>query len=647
MIVWTLTLGAITKTLAEWGISDPALSRANLAADRLTFTFPRARFDDDDLCAQGAAAILTRAENSTAVVWFRGTRQPVAYDCQAQSEAQTYLFEGPWRFLAENVYQQPWNGVYTSHIIVNATVGQNIRAVLDYAIARGALFTYVLADLTALAAYPPANEVTGQLCSSVILASLQFAPDVVSWCDYSTSPPTLRFSPRASLTAASVRLADYEGDDTMPVVNVLALRPREDLQVPSVKINYETIVTIDGVQSLVPGVEIAPDGATGLEDGAFTDTVIRQGLTQNNLFASLECVTVESDSLEWWKKHVAKFREERVSVTGPISLGYRDSAGAVLEAAAVHLDENGVFLPTVYARELPRGGGQIAPWMNGEDGEPLLWQTEFIKAAFTIIETDATGAKLKEETRFYTVEIVTTTAPDGISDYSAVESQDFGDPPITGLAAYLYAALSPLQYEGSVSLEEEECTGLLDLGRVVNLYGSRAAFQTMRAVAQQVTFDIESGRTSVTFGPPRHLTVGDLLALMERFRISRRYTNQATQETGEIGGSDTGDLELGQATGSTNTSSGANEPSYLVVQVGANKIIMDAAAGRMTVTNGINTILFNAALGQILMNSLVPGAGSIDLALADTGGHAIMIREIGVCVGGVNKKVRGALSPIY
>lgn len=620
MITWSLTLAGVTKSFAEWGISDVSLSRASLASDRLTFTAPRQRFDEDDLCAQGAAAILTRTEGDTAAVWFRGTRQPMAYDCGAASETQSYLFEGPWRFLAENIYQQGWNGIYTSHVIINGTIGQNIQAVLDYAIARGALLAYNAADLAALTATPPANEITGQLCASVILASLQFAPDTVAWLDYSTNPPTLRFVQRGSLAAASVRLADYEST-TMPAVKVLALRPREDLQVPSVKINYETIETIDGVQRLIPGVEIAPSGATGLEDGAFTDTVIRQGITQNNIFASLECVTVESSSLEWWKKHVAKFRDTgRVTIlSGPTDVG--------------HYDEDGVLLTTVYARELPRGGGQIAPWMLDSNGDPLLWQTEFIRATFTIREYDDDGENVVKEGTFqFHLEILTTTAPAGVSDYSAVESADSGDPPITGLAQYLYDALSPLQYEGGLTLEEEECTAALNLGLAINLYGSRAAFETMRAVVQQVTFDLDAGLTNVTFGPPRHLSIGDILALLERFRISRRYTNTATQETGEIGGSDAGDLELGQATGSTNTTPGAADPSYVLVHSGNNKITLDGTNGKVTITNGINTILFDAVAGRVFMNSITPGVGSVDILLSAAAGKNFTLREYGVCV---------------
>ncbi len=556
---WSLTLNGTAKTFAEWKVNTVQLHRSNLQADILTFINPRRRFDDDELCGFGDEAILTDPDG---VVWFKGTRQIVDREATT-SQHQIYQFIGPWRFLAENVFQQLWGGsLYTSHLILNSHIGHIIKTVLDRAIAQGADLQYVQADLDALTALPVANEITGQLMETVILNALQFAPDVQSRFDYSTTPPTLRFQKRDALAAVSLRLADYD-DSSMPAVLVQSLRSRPDLQVPSVKINYETIVTTDGVQTMVPGVEIWPVGATGLEDGAFTDTVILQGRTTTNIFGEIECQTIDPTNLEWLKQHIHTLRDPRVTV-----LAYPTTLAAI-----ERLDEDGNAIPV--GDRLPREliFGTIAAWMRHDNDDPVLYQRETfrVKISYQSIDDADAGAAdqvtvdVKDDVLF-TFELVTTDAPDGVTAYSAIQDIDFGDPPISGLARYLYEALNPLQYDGSLVLQERECSGAVNLGHVLNLYGSRAEYQAMRALIQRITYNIDSGTTNAIFGPPAHLTLGALLALFERFRTSRRWTNPDTQETGEVGGDDSGDLRLGKATANTNTIPGGGLTKLLTLK---------------------------------------------------------------------------------
>ncbi len=555
-MLWTLTLNGTTQTLAEWAAQGVRLTRSNLQSDILTFTTIRRRFDDDELCSYGDEAILADPDG---VVWFKGTRQLVDREATTASESQLYQFAGPWRFLAENILQQGWGpgSIYTSHLILNSHIGHIIQTVLDRAIAQGADLQYVQADLDALTALPVANEITGQFMENVIHSALQFAPDTQSRFDYTTTPPTLRFQKRSALTAADVRLADYEDDSSLPAVHVQSLRRRPDLQLPSVKINYETIVTTDGAQTIVPGVEIYPPGATGLEDGAFTDTVVLQGRTTNNIFGEIECQAVDPTNLEWLKQHIHTLRDERVTIlSGPTDIERVDEDGNAI-AVADQLPRELIF-------------GTIAAWMHHDNDDPVAYQREFfrIKLSYQTIDDGASGettVDVKDEAQF-TFEIITTDAPEGTSSYSAVTDIDFGDPPISGLAQFLYESLNPLQYDGAMTLVENECTGALDLGYVINLFGSRAEFETMRALIQQVTFNIDSGTTEAVVGPPRHLTLGDLLALLERFRTSRRWTNPDTQDTGEVGTEDSGDLQLGKATPNNNTIPGAGVTKLLTIK---------------------------------------------------------------------------------
>lgn len=576
MTSWLLTIGGVTQSLAAWRITNAQLQFNNLAADTLTFSAPRAQFTEAELCDYLAEVTLIRDVDGIQTTVFLGQRQMIAIDASAQSEDQAYSFIGPWRWLQENIYQQLWGGsLYTSHIILNGTIGDNIRLVLDYAIANGANFQYVLAELNALDTTPFPNETTGQLASSIILSSLQFAPDTVGWFDYTTSPPTLHFKQRSSLTAKSLRLASYLADTSLPKVKIRGLRSRPDLQVPSVKINAETINTINGVQTLVPSVDIYPPGATGREDGAVTDTVILRGVTRQNITGQITTQNITLDGsvagVEYFKKHVHTLRDPRITITaGPFEIE--------------RVDADGNALAVTYPRELI--DGTIAPWMNVD------FQREVIRMKLSYVTTDdndgITVLDARHE-RTFTFEIVTTNAPLGTSDYSALESIDYGDSSITGLAQALYESMHPLHWEGVFDIEEEEASGYAGLGNVINLLGADADRASMNALVQQVSINIDSGITSLQCGPPRHLTLSDILSLLARFRTSRRWTNPATQQDGSI--TDTGsDVSLGQAAPNTNAIPGSALTKIFTVKdpdvAGTPSIQMDGTNKQMLINLG-------------------------------------------------------------
>lgn len=610
---FSLTIDGVTQTLAEWRVNGVQLIRRALEPDVLTFNAPRQSWDEEPLCDYGDSITVLDASGA---VWFIGTRQLVPQDASASSQSQSYTFHGPLRWLAENVFQQRWYNatVYTSHIIANGNIGHTVKAVLDYAIANGAQLAYVAADLTVLNATPPASEFTEKVCLDVIVDTLQFAPDIVSWLDYSTSPlPTIRFGRRQTLAAVSLRMADYDG--AMPKVAVGRLIPRPDRQVPSVKINWERFDTIDDIQYLVPFTDIYPPGATGREDGALNATVTIQGRTAVNVFGEIECATIEQTSLPWWLLHVPSMASNGMVVTGgPTNVRAYDDEG----------NET-----TFYPRELLKKGGSIADWMEYSNGDPVLYKEVTLVATFEVTEFEIVSAGLpipvpvKKDIREVSVTIMTTDAPDGVSSYSAEESSSSGDPVITGLAEFLYNGLNPLRYDASFTLIESECSGAVDVRNVVNLFGSRAAFQTMNALVNEVALSLDNGVTQISCGPPRVLGLNQLLALLQRFRVRRAYTNPDTQDTGEIGANE-GQVNLGKATGGTNSVPGASVPSLTVV-----KATEPASGGTPATTYKITQ---NANAREFLIDF---GDGKLVTIAASAGdwntGRELKIKEYAVC----------------
>lgn len=628
---WTLTIGAETKTLADWGMEDVQVRFTSLDADTLQFRRVGAAVDSDELLAYGAPVVLLR----DAVPVFTGQRVLVPGEASEAGEDQGYTFLGPWDWLNRNTYKSLWTGgiggvlttIYTSHIIQTGSLQQIITAVVNYAIARGAPLQLGTVDIPTT---PPVTEYVDKTCAGVIRDVLQYAPDAIAWFDYSTTPPTFHVRQRSNLTPVSLKLPTAT-DQTGITIDTLRIVPLTNLQVPSVEITCEITSQVDGEEKFSFYRENYPPGSTGLEDAAVNSTINLQGFSATHVTGYVEAATIETGSLAWWTNHLPKLADPRVS-------------GLALVAGSI--ERQG--LNGAEAANLPREivDGQAAEWMVNPDGSDIEWDDEIIVARFDFNFADDDGLEvLKFKAERFAVRVRTTNAPVGPTDYSTLETFEAADPIPTGLAQYLYDSLSPLHYEVNLRTLEEEITGRVQPRNLLNLTNGKTAWATMNAVVQEVIWQIDSGTTQITAGPPKHLTLSDLLSLMKANRGRRRWTNPSTQSTGELSGPS--NVEMSRAGANNDGTGGLGTPSKFVIRSGAVRYTHDTITNRVTMTDGIRTILLDIAAGRVQITSTLAGAGSIDLALADTGGHEIKIREIGVCDNGVNKKVRGALSPIY
>ncbi|HRE15294.1 MAG TPA: hypothetical protein PLD37_13950, partial [Usitatibacteraceae bacterium] len=119
---------------------------------------------------------------------------------------------------------------------------------------------------------------------------------------------------------------------------------------------------------------------------------------------------------------------------------------------------------------------------------------------------------------------------------------------IPNLARQLYEERSTVPWEGSVSLEEEECGARRYLqDRVINLTGGRPEWASMRAVVQGETLDIATGTTTLKLGPPQHLSPQDHAELYMTARRASAARAEAAQtlpppasNDGEDDGQETG-----------------------------------------------------------------------------------------------------------
>src|SRR5581483_9676150 len=97
----------------------------------------------------------------------------------------------------------------------------------------------------------------------------------------------------------------------------------------------------------------------------------------------------------------------------------------------------------------------------------------------------------------------------------------------TTLAQALYASLSTLHYEGDLLTKEQECSGILRPGCVVNLSNGPAAWATMNALVQTVTEELVTGETTTHCGPPTQLSLQDLITLAAAAQSAANKTGLA------------------------------------------------------------------------------------------------------------------------
>lgn len=590
-MTWTLTHGAVTRTLAAWKISGLVRQRSSQAIDSLQFT---AAIDLDGVEPFASEdEIIVSQDGST---WFRGRVTGSRREATGSSETIQYTVAGPWWYLEQLVFQQVWTirgiSLHSSHCLLNTPViadgslmgvRQQLAAALQWASDNAAArwgdapFQWVESELPDVQI--PADEVRDVTCAEVIRKQLRWVPDAVSWFDYRTSPPTFRCRRRGDLDSTDLAITDR--------IASVTLVPRHDLRVPAVVLKYERIDTVDGVQGFSLVTDVAPEGSTGQEFGAFCATIDLVGLTASRARATIEATALPdaTDLAAWWlwlKKKEPWLGNPAVTLQAIESIERIPSS-----------DPEAHPLP----RELI--SGQIPDWIAAAS------QQETVKAKVRLnILGDHEAAD--EGVREISVNVQTTNAVSG--SYNTVTEIVTGESPPVGLAQALYDALSVLVFEGEivrVTAEIPEDDSIV-IGRRLNITGSRAEWASMDAVIQEVAEDVDSGTTRIRVGPPSHLGPRDLVELLRVNRFRMVYTSRATRS------------------GSSASAAG--------VGLGRDVRLENATSG--------NT-------GRSRLKIAHSNAGSIDLDASLAAGHPMGVKEVSICVNGVEKRMLIVCSEPY
>jgi hypothetical protein len=492
-------------------------------------------------------------------------------------EARRYVISDAWNDLERLTYQQQWNSWtgedqggsptfayrYRSEFIMGIdpvsggaqTSDETIIAVLNWAISCGAELQVgtILQGGGPPVPWKPGKDMP---CSRVIQELLRLTPDAVTSMDYTVFPPRLNITRRQNCTAVGIAM---NGN-----IEKIDLTPRNDLVRSAVVIHYLSVGQSDGKPVVQEIIDAAPEGADGT---AFDSIVATVRLNGGDSTYQKQKVTAEAmptaksadgeggpstdPTILWWQRKVGWLANlgapgvydaseigDQLVITNVygtylVGQGNDDGTGDI----AVSPAEDG------YPNELI--AGTLADWMGvqwaGTSWTALCkysypsstadYSSQDWQATKTFGPDDGSGFSpaLPVAGNAMLTNAVTQTYM-GLTSYTNAEAAP------EGFAAILYSALNPLHYEGEVSTVSGEVTGN-SLGTVLNVTGSQQPWAAMNALVQEISDELETGRTTWKVGPPAHLNVQDLMSMLNYTRSRVPSSRVKEQQTGSPGDS--------------------------------------------------------------------------------------------------------------
>lgn len=670
---WTVAIDSAPEvTFEALGIGeDLRVITQSQAQDFITFSIPT-----PDAASVAPFAYKTRlrfycqpddADAGSKFKWFEGwivTKPVVASE---NSHRVIYTASGPWWWLTQSVFQQAWYGAvdpanpasslvlgWKTRLILNQgfngaklNTNQQILAVLDW-IDDTATNQGVASPMQADPdGYPAVNiaisEERNLLCSEVIQTQMKWIPDGVLWFDYEQSPPMLKINRRGDLP---VRTLDFKS----PFVSGVTLTPRNDLQVPVVVFKYEQTNSTNGTEWLATAFDVFPAPAGGgppytiaqvnaaeRKFGALVQTLDLAGYQVSYARSTLKTATWNGGNSAWLKAHLSWLQGSNLSAISGFAekLVYED--GQEYDFAT-----NTGPVPT-FTKELV--SGSIVPGFM-HNGQAIVGARYTLVGKVSYTANDGTGETGKVKDQPYSIQFLATNAVDG--NYSAITSYQEGDPVPAGLAQTIYEGLSELQYEGTIQLRAEDPNLEVTVGTVVNIVNGQAGWATMKALVQSVAVDVFRGTKTITVGVAKHLTSGDLLALLRVTRTRRVWASPQMLDTGKVGSQVT---DFPSKAAVQDSSVGGSGQAKLLVSAPVFTGPTQTAGfivGVLDSTTGV--FRFEAKQSEPGTGVLQGQKVIIDLAQLTDGNGGILdlaVREMDVCIDDETWKVKGLFTAPY
>ena len=273
---WTLSKnGGPLLPLSAWSIPAITLNRKSFDTDELVFSTTRRDCLATPLFQYGDSVSLW-ADGTIRFFGYIRTDTTVGDD---KTEQQTYGAWNCWDDLKCITYQQTRWLINPGDFVTRAdrtttqvvlfrdptfvgptnwapwTVLQQLQNALAFAEANGVNMAHDFGATVDIQA--PWSEATDIMCASVARRCQANMLDLMSWCDYSTTPPTLRFVRRANASTLNLNLTD----GTI-IEKIDRLRQRSDLIPAGIVMLFLTSVTDPGTGLAYTVVQQSTYGAT-------------------------------------------------------------------------------------------------------------------------------------------------------------------------------------------------------------------------------------------------------------------------------------------------------------------------------------------------------------------------------------------------
>jgi hypothetical protein len=659
----TITYGGTQKTFAAWGISRPRREVNNQSSESFGFDIS-ALCDSNEVFPYGAEIIVrygVQLDNSGEIIPNTGTVEFVGYRTEElrngspEIEQLAYKFAGIWEYFFERLpFEQlapSWDPVTHTSVMVprsqvvlgqgpdgtRQTVAAQIAEIVNYIIAQmteefGAAKVQLGAGLPAeFVAFDQVNSLT---CSEALRKMLRWIGSSSVWFDYSTTPPTLQCKSRPNLTPVTCPIVGSGG---------IKIMRRDDLIPPVVHLMYrvsvhDTLGDYERILHDVAGVNGYVDSEGALHGASTIDAllagkkfgVIAQTYDFVGPSFARQKVTFETSALpigasnaavlDWWCARCPELNQ----VTN-LSIASNATFSPSLPSNAVYMITKGSW----------------ADWLDGV-GLEVTCEQQFSGEVYTPDNRLAhVWQRVSKQTKF------TATSLPGGTYYSAPQITQ-GEVIPFGLAKSIYDVEKIPQYEGNFVIHEDEITNVVGVGNALNLTGGKAEWESMNAQVQQVSYDYESGITTVTFGPARHLGAGDLIERLRANRSIRTILYSSSSRTNAEMGSASSAPDYGSRENST---TGPATPALLAGFESDNTVSQPDALGRWWLDASARSLGIS---GKDFVDETHPGDGVVEVKLAEidtpiapTGDpltnaqqrkHDIRLREVEISIPGGNSK---------
>ena len=622
--LWTLeVVGGQTRTLGLWGAQESRLSEGS---DMFTMDCSLTPFDAPEVFAYDAQIILRDPDG---IIRFQGRRKQSTGSISSRSDRKEYSFAGVWKELEEIIYHRVWkmNTIsgstvtpyddFTPEVYLNynpvtnllVNVGDQIRAVIDYAVTRG---VNVQAGSITIPVQPLYTVATDTRCADIIRNQLVWAPDATTHIDYTTTPPTFNVYRRSALTPVVLNVADMnnaartlEGNGPFWTASQFTLLESEALS--CVDLRYRFNNTVDGQTYITRDRDVYPANLDGRLPRALSKTVDLQGRQETRVKARLVVEALPATDLGILRSF---FPEQARGIdSGVLTVSQLTITRTPQDAALVGL-------PNRITR------GSAAPWMD----------FDYTKEVFRISRKGTRtedGKQVEAQVQVDHKEIITTDAPVGDNVLWATNTITESEPRPTGLAQYLYEAMRTADWQGNVVLTGTRCSFLVSQRSSLNLHGTNdPRHDSMNAPVQDVVHTIRSGAhtTEIICAPKQILGLDRMLELLRAWRTPRRIVNAALINNGTPGSNGNADVELADPPVLENTIGGTKTREQFSVNSGSNRIDSDATSPLHKVSTG--AVNSTTTPGREVHTS---GSKIVDVNTADVTGTA-KFRATQICV---------------